>query len=147
MRVGSESSIFSLFMPKRTKGPSISDGGIAFKTAESPKTPPIKSDDQLLADLYDNTAQQLIDDADIDGDGMLSRDEYLGAQKRLANANDRIFDQQAAEERWAKFDPNGKGTIDKSEVIEGLKTILPLKVGHLDAATVNAIQNRPPTRY
>src|ERR1044072_3314459 len=94
-------------------------------SGEAANALPAKSDDQLLADLYDRTAQQTLDDADIDGDGMMSKDEYMAAQKRLANADNRIFDIDAAEDRWSTFDPTGKGAIDKDEIIEGLKILLP----------------------
>lgn len=104
--------------------------------------PPEKSDQQLLAELYDRTAQQALDDADIDGDGLMSKDEYMAAQKRLADADNRIFDIDAAEDRWSTFDPTGKGAIDKNEIIEGLKTLLPFKVGHLDAGMAERIRER-----
>jgi hypothetical protein len=70
----------------------------------------------------------------------MSKDEYMAAQKRLANADNRIFDIDAAEDRWSTFDPTGKGAIDKDEIIEGLKILLPLKVGHLDADMVERIR-------
>jgi len=146
MRVGSESLIFSLFMPKGHKAPSIADEKIDFKPVNPPKAPAVKSDEELLADLYDRTAQQLIDDADVNDDGMVSKDEYMAAQKRLADMDKRIFDPVSTEERWEKFDPTGKGTLDKSEVIEGLKKVLPLGIGHLDQAQADAIRFRPPTR-
>jgi hypothetical protein len=144
MKIGSESSIFGLFMPKTRKAPSMADEKIDFKAVPSPKTQ-AKSDEQILADHYDRAAQQLLDYADADNDGFLSKDEYMGAQKRMADTDKRPFDLHTIEGFWTKLDPNGKGAIDKAEVVEGLRASLPLNIGHLDPSTADAIRNRPPT--
>ena len=141
MIVGSDNSVRSVFNAMPRVAVSVFGEEKYEKTSgEAANALPAKSDDQLLADLYDRTAQQTLDDADIDGDGMMSKDEYMAAQKRLANADNRIFDIDAAEDRWSTFDPTGKGAIDKDEIIEGLKILLPLKVGHLDADMVERIR-------
>jgi hypothetical protein len=139
--VGSDNSTRNLFsyMP-RVSVSVFGEGKYEKTTGELVNTVPAKTDDQLLAELYDRTAQQTLDDADIDGDGLMSKDEYMAAQKRLADADNRIFDIDAAEERWSTFDPTGKGAIDKDEIIEGLKILLPLKVGHLDADMAERIR-------
>lgn len=142
MIVGSDNSVRSVFNTMPRVPVSVFDESRIDAKTEAPKAPPAKTDDQLLADLYDRTAQHTLDDADIDGDGLMSKDEYMAAQKRLADADDRIFDVDAAEERWSTFDPNGKGAIDKDEIIEGLKILLPLKVGHFDADMAERIRAR-----
>ena len=138
MRIGSENSVYSLFRPS-TRAATVADEKIDLTPSEAAPASQGKSDGELLADLYDRTAQQMLDFSDIDGDGQMSKDEYFAAQKRLADADKRMFDPDAAEQRWSTLDPEGKGAIGKDEIIEGLKILLPLKVGHLDADAVKRI--------
>lgn len=141
MRVGSENSIYSLFVPKPRKSPSIGDD---FKTAEPPKAPSIRSDGELVADFYARMARQQVEGSDADHDGQVTKDEYMVAQQRLAEANDKQFDKDAAEARWSKLDATGKGWANEDDILQGLKTMLTVKVGHLDAGYAAALRNRPP---
>ena len=60
----------------------------------------------------------------------------------LAEANDRTFDSEASSERWAKLDPAGKGALDANALQEGLETLLPVKVGHLDGNVADRLRSR-----
>lgn len=143
MIVGSDNSTRSIFSAMPRVSVSVFGEGKYEKSAgDSVNAAPTKTDDQLLAELYDRTAQQMLDHADINGDGRVSKDEYMASQKRLADADNRVFDPDETEERWAKFDPDGKGAVGKDEIIEGLKVVLPLNVGHFGADVADRIRGQ-----
>lgn len=141
MKVDSDNSIYSLFVPKAKKSPSVADEKFDVNV-QPPKAPQVKSDEELVGDFYSRMADQLVDAADVNGDGKVTKDEYMAAEKRLAEANHKPFDQKSAENYWSKLDTTGKGSASEDDILGGLKNILNVNVGHLDPGYAEAFRTR-----
>ncbi|PKA42297.1 hypothetical protein CWR43_17235 [Rhizobium sullae] len=133
MRIGSDNSIYSLFAPKSRKGPSVADEKIDMTPTQPPRAPPVRTDEQLVAEFYARLTKQQLDWADADNDDRVTKNEYMDGQVRLAQLNGRPLDATSFESHWTTIDPTGKGWVDEAELREGLEKMLPVRVGHLDA--------------
>lgn len=136
MRVGPENSVYSIFVPRARATFSVADEKIEVRADEQPR----KSEAQLLAEHYERAVQQILDSDDTDEDGLLSKDEWMAGQIELANADHRFFDRAAEEERWAKFDPEGKGAIGRDEIIAGLKAVLPMTAHYITPEMIDRMK-------
>lgn len=132
MKVGSDNSVYSLFVPKARKSPSVKDEAMEVPPQQPPKAPPLRTDDELVAEFHSRMARQAMEWADTNKDGTVTKSEYLDGQTRLAALNDRPYDASYNEDRWAKLDTTGKGYVNEDELREGLTKIFPVSVGHLD---------------
>jgi hypothetical protein len=142
MRVGSDNSIYSLFVPKAGKGPSVADEEIDMTPTQPPKAPPVQSDDELVAEFHSRMAKQALDWADTDKDGKVTESEFMDGESRLAEVNGRPSDAAYSENKWAKLDTTGKGWVNEDELGEGLEKIFPVSVGHFDAAWAAGMRTR-----
>ena len=145
MKVGSDNSVYSLFVPKTRKAPSVADEKIDVKPTEPPKAPPVRTDEQLVADFYARMAKQLFEGSDANDDGEVTKDEYMTAQEHLAGLNGRQWDVKSSENHWAKLDPTGRGSATEDEILQGLKNTINVKVGHLDPDYAAALRTRTPS--
>ncbi|CAH0340877.1 hypothetical protein RHI9324_02559 [Rhizobium sp. CECT 9324] len=133
MKIGSDNSIYGLFVPQTRKAPPNADQKMDVVPQPRQNTPEMKSPGQLISDFHDRLTKQQLDWADANKDGSVTKDEYLDGQARLAQANGRPYDPAQAEKHWATLDPTGKGSLDKDELDEGLRQLLPVSAGHLSA--------------
>lgn len=133
MRVGSDNSVYSLFMPMARKAPSVNDENIDVAPKRKVDEASLPSNEERIAQFYDGLASSQMQWADIDKDGKVTRDEYLAGQARLADRNGHAYDAIGAEDRWSIIDPNNKGYVDEAEMREGMTKMFHVKIGQLPA--------------
>ncbi len=131
MRVGSDNSVYSLFVPKPRKAPSVNDENIEVAPKRTVDESSLPSEEERIAQFYDGLASSQMQWADIDKDGKVTKDEYLAGQARFADQNGHAFDAIGAENRWSVIDPNNKGYVDQAEMREGMTKLFHVKIGHL----------------
>ncbi|KQV73270.1 hypothetical protein [Rhizobium sp. Root1220] len=145
MKVGLDSSVYSVFARQAVNAPSVSDDKFELPSSSSPaKVPALKTDAQLLDDFYNRLVQSNFR-ADADKDGLVSKDEYVQSKKELAAADDRPYDATVVERHWNVLDPTGKGSVDQGEMRSGVERLLPVSVGHLSDADAARLRNMKPS--
>ncbi len=132
MKIGSDTSIYSVFSTSGRTPSSTNDEKMILPESAAEKARATTSDSQLVTDFHSRMARQSLDWADADKDGKVTKDEYMSGQARLAELNERPDDKVGNENRWAAMDTTGKGWVDESELGNGLKKIFAVGVGHLD---------------
>lgn len=142
MKVGQDYSIYSLVTPKaHNKAPSLADEKLDVPRAAPQKAPPVRSDQELIADFHARMARQSLDWADVDKDGKVTKQEFLDGQARLAELDNQPNDTQANERKWSVIDAEGNGWVNERGLRNGLEKIVPVNVGHLDPAYAERLRN------
>ncbi len=130
MRVGSDNSLYSLLFAARKGAPAKSMETQNFSAAANPPKP-TKSDEDLLAEFHDRRVQNHLSWSDTNHDGNIDKAEYVDGRVRLYNQNEQPVDMEAIERDWNAIDIHGKGTLNESDLREGLVKFLPVSIGHL----------------
>lgn len=133
MRVGADNSVYSLFVPRAHKAPSVNDESIEAAPRRKVDEASLPTNEERIAQFYDGLASSQMQWADIDKDGSVTRDEYLAGQARLADQNGHAYDPIGSEDRWSIIDPTNKGYVDQAEMREGMTKIFKVKIGQLPA--------------
>ncbi|MBB3595654.1 hypothetical protein FHX08_006071 [Rhizobium sp. BK529] len=131
MRIGSDNSVYDLFVPKARKAPSVNDENIDFSPRKTTEEASLPSEEERIAQFYDGLASSQMRWADINKDGKVTRDEYLAGQARLADQKGYAYDAIGSEDRWSIIDPSNKGYVDEAEMREGMTKLFKVKIGHL----------------
>lgn len=132
MKVGSDNSVYSLFTPTPKKPQTMSEAGIDVSSYSAPAAPAAsgKTDSDLVAEFHARLAKSAMQWADTNKDGKVDKGEYTQGRIALDKLNERETDLQKIENDWNVIDKNGTGSVDENGMLAGVKTLLPVSVGH-----------------